>query len=147
MGGGVLFNTCSEFICFHSLEGYNFMCCVEGERGSHAAAACSSQTPSQPRQVDEWADLTCTVTAVLLELLQWGHGKRWQERISYPSLWQPVFPWLKLHPGCLLLWGGSTAAAACLVHDRWSDCMLTQPKMSAVFNLEVACCITRCVPC
>lgn len=52
MGGGVLFNTCSEFICFHSHAGYNFMSCVEEERGKHAATACSGQTP-QPRQVNE----------------------------------------------------------------------------------------------
>lgn len=82
MGGGILFNTCSELICFHSLAGYNFMCCLEGERGSHAATTCSSQTPSQPRQLNEWTDLTCTVTAVLLEFLQWGHGNRLQEGIG-----------------------------------------------------------------
>lgn len=42
-------------------------------------------------------------------------------------------PWLPASGG-----GGSIAAAACLVPDHWLDCMLTQPKMSAMFNLEVA---------
>lgn len=51
-------------------------------------------------------------------------------------------PWLPAS-----VWGESIAAAACLVPGHWPDCMLTQPKMSAVFNLEVACCITRCVTC
>lgn len=58
------------------------MCCVEGERGSRAVTICTSQTPSQLRQLNEWADLTCTVTAVFLELLQWGRGNRGQERIG-----------------------------------------------------------------
>lgn len=53
MGGGILFDTCSELICFHGLAGYNFMCCLEGESGSHAATTWSSQTPSQPRQLNE----------------------------------------------------------------------------------------------
>lgn len=52
------------------------MSCVERDRGSHAATTCSSQTPSRPRQLDERADPTCAVTAVLLELMQGGHGSR-----------------------------------------------------------------------
>lgn len=91
------------------------MSCVERERGLHAATACSSQTLCKPKQLHEWADLTCTVTAILLELMQGGHGNRWWERTGLSLLLAACVGWSFTLAGCC--WGERVAAAACLVLD------------------------------
>lgn len=137
--------TCSNLVVFIPLQDVVSWAVWRGGGVVHMLPLLAQAKLSKPRQVDAWADLTCTVTAVLLELMHGGHGnRRWERRDL--SLWVAVCISFAEALLCWLL----------LRRGSWDSCLpctwsitglivweLSQKNKCAVFNLEVVYCIMR----